>query len=441
MNNPQPSRASRPPQPPRRDDTAGHDSPKPLSDLAIRAARPTCQLKDGASGLWLDVSPAGKAWRTRFTQAGKTRQITLGHYPDMSLTAARAARLDVRRKVQAGHAPVEQAPRPSATLEMAARAWHAYMAANTWSESYGCQVLQRLERHTFPAIGAMALAEVQRRHIIDLLQTCVVAGGKHQADHVRKHLVSFFDEAVLREDVPHNPALGLARKFAPPRRQRQPAVLAIEAARAVLARLEASTAPMAMKLLHRFAALTGVRPSEAREAQWQEIEGDVWEIPAERMKGRRGRQEPHTVFLAAATRDVLAVAALWGRGERWIFPSDAASFGREAPFHRNSLADRLAQALGRRVHVPHGWRATMATILTARHPADRELIQAMLAHQTKGAVASRYDRTTLVMHETRVRALAEEWAALLLEGAPSPYALAGLPEPAPSNVIALRRTG
>ena len=409
-----------------------------LTDLQIRNAKAPCKLHDG-EGLWIEVSSAGKAWRTKFTQGGATKQITLGYYPEMRLADAKAARIDVRRKVQAGLRPLVARPRverSTGTVEAKARTWHAYHAQNTWSGPYGTQVLQRLENHAFAAIGALALEQVTRRQVIDLVEACVTSAGKHQADHVRKHLVMFFDDLMLREEIAHNPAAGLARKFQPPKRRPQPAVLKVEEAREVLAKVEASTANPMLLLLHRFAALTGVRPSEARETEWREVADDVWEIPAERMKGRRGRQEPHTVFLPPQAVQVLEVAKLYGRGGRFVFPSNYRASRDDKPYDRSSLVRRMNEAVGKRVHVAHGWRATMATIMTARHRADRDLIQAMLAHQTKGTVAGRYDRSTLHMHEARVRELAAEWASLLLERAPSPYALAGLHRPV-GNVVRL----
>lgn len=56
---------------------------------------------------------------------------------------------------------------------------------------------------------------------------------------------------------------------------------------------------IAMQLL----ILTGVRPGELRQAEWQEFdfERKVWNVPAERMKMRR----PHLVPLSSRAIDLL----------------------------------------------------------------------------------------------------------------------------------------
>ena len=41
-----------------------------------------------------------------------------------------------------------------------------------------------------------------------------------------------------------------------------------------------------------FMILTGVRLSEARNAAWDEIDDNVWTIPAERMKGNKEHRVP-----------------------------------------------------------------------------------------------------------------------------------------------------
>jgi integrase len=82
----------------------------------------------------------------------------------------------------------------------------------------------------------------------------------------------------------------------------QPAALTIEDARAVLAAIDATRADLATKLLIRFQALTCVRPTEAREAVWSEIDGALWSIPAERMKGVRGHKVGHDVPLSWRAR-------------------------------------------------------------------------------------------------------------------------------------------
>ena len=420
-----------------------------LTDKQVAALKPRTEayrVTDEA-GLFLMVQPTGtKVWRTIYSREDKRFLLKLGEYPAMSLAQARLARQRVRLDVQSGQhiakqrtsAKVERLEAGSNTVEVMARQWHAANARDRWSAMYAYQIMLRLEAHAFPAIGSMPIGAVTRPQVIELLERCRSKSGAWQADHVRQHLVKAFDDWLDRELIAANPADRLAGRTATPDKQPQPAVLTIEAARTVLAKVEASHASVSMKLYHRFLALTGLRSTEVREATWSEFDGDTWRIPAERMKGRRGRKKGHTCFLAPAALEVIEVArALAPAGAVYVFPTHHhARHRRHEPFDRSALADVMKRALGRRVHVAHGWRATMATVLRTRHPEAKDLVQVMLAHQTKEAVARLYDRTDEMMFEPKLRPLACEWAALLLDGAPPAWSLAGLPA---RNVIELRR--
>ncbi|MCA0042196.1 tyrosine-type recombinase/integrase [Celeribacter sp. ASW11-22] len=101
-----------------------------------------------------------------------------------------------------------------------------------------------------------------------------------------------------------------------------------------------------------FLILTCVRSSEARGARWSEIKGDVWEIPAERMKAGVA----HRVPLCAGALDVLEQVR--GLDEELIFPS--AQRGPRSPARQMSDAvfKRLQDRMGREGFTVHGFRSS-----------------------------------------------------------------------------------
>jgi integrase len=111
---------------------------------------------------------------------------------------------------------------------------------------------------------------------------------------------------------------------------------------------------IAMQLL----ILTGVRPGELRQAEWQEFdfEKKVWNVPAERMKMRR----PHLVPLSSQAIDLLnQLKPMTGAGAL-LFP------GRNNP--KKPMSDMALTVLVRRIGYAgrvtgHGFRHTMSTIL------------------------------------------------------------------------------
>src|SRR3546814_5439963 len=78
-------------------------------------------------------------------------------------------------------------------------------------------------------------------------------------------------------------------------------------------------------------------------------------------------------------------------------------------------------------HVPHGFRATMSTIMNeapGRQKNDRSIIDLMLAHVPKDKVEGAYNRAAYM---DRRRELAQAWADMLLEGLWAPHVHLGQP--------------
>ena len=79
-----------------------------LTDVAVRRAKPRdkdYKLADGG-GLYLLVTPAGgRLWRLKYRMHGIERKLSLGRYPDVTLSDARKARDAAREAKEAGTDP------------------------------------------------------------------------------------------------------------------------------------------------------------------------------------------------------------------------------------------------------------------------------------------------------------------------------------------------
>ena len=61
-----------------------------------------------AAGMYLQVSPAGsKRWFLKYRLAGAEKQLALGSYPEVTLTAARKAREAAKLQKSEGRDPVQ----------------------------------------------------------------------------------------------------------------------------------------------------------------------------------------------------------------------------------------------------------------------------------------------------------------------------------------------
>jgi len=76
----------------------------------------------------------------------------------------------------------------------------------------------------------------------------------------------------------------------------------------------------------------------------------------------------------------------------------------------NAMGYLLNRAGYHHKHVPHGFRSTFSTIMNERYPADRHVIDFMLAHVPKDKIEAKYNRAQYLQRRTE---LAQEWADLI----------------------------
>ena len=167
--------------------------------------------------------------------------------------------------------------------------------------------------------------------------------------------------------------------------------------------IDTSTASESAKLALRFTTLTACRSTEARGAQWDEIdlERAVWTIPGGRMKTGIA----HRIPLSSQAVGVLRLAKRLDDGSGLVFPSAQAP-GRAmsdmtltAVLRRTGLAERATV---------HGMRSSFRD-WCADFAVPREIAEASLAHVV-GGVEGAYLRSDVI---ERRRPVMEAWANFL----------------------------
>lgn len=161
----------------------------------------------------------------------------------------------------------------------------------------------------------------------------------------------------------------------------------------------------------RLLLLTGVRRSSVMLARVDEFQGDLWTIPAARMKSGRA----HDVPLSAEVRAVVdrQKARIDGLDSPLLFPprrSDAVLETRKIGSRFvGFLRGKMAEALGRKPEVwtIHDLRRTVATHLEDALKVRREVISAILGHQMGSAQTRIYSRSALLSER---REALQDWA-------------------------------
>jgi len=410
-----------------------------MNDLQCKNAKPrekAYKLSD-SHGLYLHVRPTGlRVWRWNFRIDGSEQTMTFGRYPELSLADARLERAAAdkirrsgvdprqdRQKVMQSHADAE-----AATFKSVALRWHLQMQ-DRWSTLHAVNVKAWLERDVFPKIGGTPASKVSSKILWPILET-IQKRSADRAHRLRRHLSAIFEFAMALDLTDHDPAAKLRGALKPKVNGRQPALLTVEDARALLLAAEKEPGHPLTKLASRLLALTAVRSGSLRHAEPHEFELDteapIWRIPAAKMKLSKAEKQSEAfdfiVPLAPQAVEVVKLAMELTKGGKYVFPN--ARFANK-PMSENAVSvmyRRLSKFASR--HVPHGWRSTFSTIMNDRaqdleRAGDRAIIDLMLAHKPTGTEAA-YNRASFMK---RRRQIAEEWAELLVGKLPPPASL------------------
>ena len=388
---------------------------KPLTDKEISNAKPQAKqvtLFDGGGLYLLVTSTGGKLWRFKYRFAGKSKLMSFGTYPEISLSDARDRRTEARKQVANGIDPGEvRKARKEAkiaesedTFEAVTREWHERFR-HQWSVRHAEQILKRLELDVFPWIGARPIGEIKVPELLGVLRR-IETRTLETAHRVKIACGQVFRYAVAIGKAERDPVAELRGALPPVKNKHFAAPTDPKDVAPLLRAIDDFDGSFVVKCAMQLAVLLFVRPGELRHAEWSEIDLDTseWNIPGEKMK----MKTPHLVPLS---RQALAIIrelqALTGHG-KYLFPC-----------HRSPLrcmSDNAINAALRRMGFEkteitgHGFRAMARTILDEVLSVRPEYIEHQLAHAVKDPLGRAYNRTS---HLEKRREMMQTWADYL----------------------------
>ena len=384
-----------------------------LSTKWIESSKREPGLFADGGGLWLRITPSRtRSWIFRYTRAGKTHDIGLGSYLNVSLELARKKAGEQRAMLGNGEDPKSQrlAARASEAGRMTFKECAAqYIEANKpgWKNAkHGDQWTSTLETYAYPVIGGLDVAHVETAHILKILEP-IWASKSETASRLRGRIERVLAWATTRRfRAGDNPARWthhldtILPRPSKVKKTSHHAALPHGEVHAFLQKLksQAGVAPRALE----FTMLTAARTGEVIGATWAEIDAEqaVWIIPAERMKARREHRIPLSSRALEILKEMKEV-----RENDFVFPGFKSKTGLS-----NMAMLKLLQRMGRADITVHGFRSTFRDWAgeTTAHP--REVIEHAMAHQLKDKAEAAYARGTLF--KKRI-ALMADWAAYL----------------------------
>jgi len=173
--------------------------------------------------------------------------------------------------------------KPSPTISSVARRWFQNAKA-AWDEDHAGRVIRKLERDIFPEFGGKPIATIEAPEILTALRKIEARGAIDVTKRTRQYVGAVFRFAIAEGIAKRDPAADVRDALkAAPKVQHRPKLDA-SGIREFLRRLDAYDGEEQTRLAIEFVLLTLVRTEELRFGRWEEIHGDEWRIPAQRMK-------------------------------------------------------------------------------------------------------------------------------------------------------------
>lgn len=361
-----------------------------------------------ANGLKLQVTKTGsRSWIYRFQLNKKSREMGLGAYPEVTLLEARELRDAARKLVKVGTDPIYER-KGRQRQQRATEEWTfdrcavAYLKAKggKWSAVHHHQWTRSVETYVSPILGAVPVSVIDTQMVMSVLNP-IWDEKTETAARVRGRIEKVLGWAgVYGHRDGQNPAAwrGHLENLLTGRTEKEVVHLAempYADIPGLLARIQDREYLPA--LLLQFIIHTVVRTKEAAGARWSEIDGNVWTIPASRMK----KGVEHRVPLSAAALHILEQLPHQG-GDEWLFPSTV--YGK----HVSPLAALKLLREYENVATVHGFRSSFRQWCAEQDPqVPYDVAEQSLAHSVGGATERAYQRSDLL---DKRRPLLQEWS-------------------------------
>lgn len=403
----------------------------------VKAGQPN--IWGHGNGLSFVLAKGGRAsWGFRFTLDGKRRLMTLAPFRDAiaerDFKALEIHAIELRDMVKAGIDPLAQRRRAvnakavdNETFREIAESYIESQRPGWKNPKHAEQWVRTLAEFVYPHIGAMQPHEIGIEDVLRVLRqphkrrnskTAVPLWDAvpETASRVRMRIEKVISAAKSRgignanRDIRArwhnhiNPARwedGLEHwltnkkqsdaHFAALPYHEVPAIISV-----LLKKSDFSSRALALTIL------TGVRTSEALQAEWNEIDLDaaVWSIPAERMKGGR----PHRVPLSTKAIEILKRQPRFQDSE-FVFPGAR----RGKPLSNMAMLQVIRGMKGHGITV-HGFRSSLRDWITDTTIHPNEVAEAALAHSISNKTEAAYRRGEIL---ERRAILMQQWCDYL----------------------------
>ncbi len=377
-----------------------------LNNITIKNAEPG-KLSDGAGLILEKKSATSGKWTYRYQHLGKRRDMGLGSWPTITLAQARIARNEWAAVLAKGQDPVsvrrdqqeaaktERDKKDPTFAEMVTAVFEARKAGLRGNGTRG-RWRSPLDMHMIPKIGRKRMSEIHQSDIRDALQVIWRTKYPTAAKAIQRTALVFDESRAM--GIECDPFVVAAAKRMLGTVRHQPKHIEATPWQDVpdlYARLRPSRSS---HLCLRWMILTVVRADGCKGARLSEIEGDIWTVPADRIKGTEGHVKDFRVPLSSEAMKIVEAAR--EMGQDLLFPN------KKGVRMSSTALEKSMNELGEDGR-PHGFRSSFRDWTQDTEAAGWEVSETILGHTVGGRVERAYSRSDLL---ERRRPVMEAWA-------------------------------
>lgn len=354
-----------------------------FTDADVRNMKTDKRLQDNLEGGGFGVRVYNSGTRVfyhAYTFDGKRRFLNLGEYPTVSLADARKRYNASKKKIDDGIDPLLEKDAAKAERKrtpFVSDFVDEFIKIYAKEHNRGWKEIERaLKSEIVPRWGKRKMTDIKRRDLILVLDEIKERGAPVMANRVLAYTRKMFSWAIDRAVLEVHPFLMMKR---PNKEETRERVLSEAEIKLFWNNLGDCKMSDKIKRALKLILVTGQRPGEVIGMHRNEINGDWWEIPAERSKNK----QPHRVFLTTTAKQLIG---------------DATGFIFESPVHP-------ANPLG---SPPDPGKSYEVRTMTSD-------IKANLPHTPESKVLDKLKIPHFTPHDLR-RTAATQWAEMEISG-------------------------
>jgi integrase len=367
-----------------------------LTDAKIRAAQTRAKsykLTDGGGLVLLVHANGSKYWRFNYRFGEKSRSLSVGTYPQVTLAEARAQREEAKSLLRENLDPSAQRRqdkllaqyRDRNSFELIAAEWRECNRAR-WTPRHEDRTWSRLCNHVFPQMGKRSVGDIEPLEVLAVIRKIEGLGFTDTSRTVLGLIRSVFAYAIATGRAERNPALQLAGTLIPHRVKHYPTIPFSEVGDFLRA-LDTVETTQQNKIAVKVLMHTALRTGELRHGRWQDLdlENQMWRVPSEFTKTRKEHLVPLSKQVCGFFKEL---DTFTGQSE-WLFPNQQV---RVQPVMSENTINHLIRRMGYHGRlVGHGFRSLFSTTAN-EHGFNSDAIERQLAHTERNQVRAAYNR-------------------------------------------------